>query len=362
MLGLLALVLVVASLFQYQGKSQTEGVVVGGLFHLSGSASFAGESSRDGFLMAVEDSQIKVSTVIEDAGSSLSQAVSGATKLTRVDGAVAVIGPEWTEFGEVVAPIAVQAKVPFISPWVVSEAPFVKPPYYWSGFPSDRSEHIALAEYVASHKLDKIALVYSNNFWSLVNVEMFKEEIAKRGGVTIISEDKLDQTTKDFRTVVSKIKNEKPDIIFSAIADDAGHGAFVSQVRQVGMTIPIATHSSRATSPVMKDRYQAVLHNQIFAEIAQATRKEEFEKKYEVRFGKKVQAPSAAVTYDMTTIVLEAIKTGARTSAEIVEYLQQMPAYEGYSGQIAFDAKGQLPVRQAVVKIYDREGVAEIVQ
>lgn len=357
-LGLLAIVLVVVAIVQYQGKAKTEWVTIGGLFHLTGFASFAGESSRDGFIMALEDSGVPVKTVIEDAGSSLKQSVSGATKLTEIDKAVAVIGPEWTEFGEVVAPIATRAQVPFISPWVVAEAPFVKPPYYWSGFPSDRAEHVALAEHFSTHGLEKIALVSSNNFWSKTNIKMFKEEISKKQNLQIISEVEVSQDTKDFRTVVAKIKKEKPDIIFSAIADDAGHGAFVSQVRQMGMTVPVASHSARANSPVMKDRYASVLHDQMFAEIAPSERKEEFAKKYEARFGKKVGAPSAEVAYDMMTVLLRAVKSGARTSEDIISYLHEMAPYEGYSGQIAFDEQGRLPIRKAVVKMYNASGVA----
>jgi len=362
LLGFLAVIALAISFAYIQKNNASKEVVIGGLFHLTGFASFAGEASRDGFLMAIEDGGMQVKTVIEDAGSSLKQSVSGATKLTEVDKAIAVIGPEWTEFGEVVAPIAERAHVPFISPWVVAEAPFVKPPYYWSGFPSDRTEHVALAQYLSSRGVQKVAIVSSNNFWSQINTKMFEEEVAKKGGIVVISEDELDQTTKDFRTVVAKIKKENPDVIFSALANDVGHGAFVLQVRQTGMAVPIMTHSSRATSPVLKDRYAPILHDQVFAEMVPAERKDEFEKKYEARFGKKVASPSAVVAYDMMTVLLNAVKAGAHTSDEIIGYFHKMPPYEGYSGQIAFDAEGRLPIRKAVVKMYNRAGVAQEVK
>lgn len=335
--------------------------VIGGLFNITGYASFAGESSKNGFLMAIEDSKLdnkEIKTVIEDAQSDLKSAVSGATKLTQIDKAIVVIGPEWTEFGEVVAPIANKSMVPFISPWIVAEAPFVKPPYFWSAFPSDRSEHVALVNYLAGSKYKKISLVYSNNFWSLINIKMLKEEVEKKDSLKFVSEYNLDQSTKDFRTIIAKIKADNPDIIYAAIGDDKSYGVFVSQVRQLGINIPISANSARAGSPIMKEKYPNLLYKQIFAETVVSPKLKKFEDKYEKRFVKKPEAPSAVVAYDTTMIIVEALKSGAKTSEEIIKHLENMQPYDGYSGTIAFDKNGQLPIRKAVVKMYNDEGVA----
>lgn len=340
----------------------TNTITLGGLFNITGFAGFAGESSKNGFLMAVEDygmSDNLVRVVIEDAQSDLKSAVSGATKLVEINKAIAVIGPEWTEFGEVVSPIASKYKVPFISPWIVAEAPFVKPPYFWSAFPSDRVEHTKLIEYLSMNNYKHVVLVLSNNYWSKTNTDVFKEEVKKNGSVQIISQYTLDQDTRDFRTVITKIKSENPDIVYVAIGEDEGHGAFVSQARQLGLTIPIGANVARAGSLVMKEKYPNLLYDQVFAEMLPSPKLSEFEDKYEKRFGKKPEAPSAAVSYDMTTIVLNAIKSGARTSDQIISYFYTMDPYDGYSGVIAFDQKGQLPVRKAVVKKYIKQNVLE---
>ncbi len=341
-------------------RSTNDQITVGALFNMSGFGTFAGEASRDGFLMALEDSagagkHIKV--VFEDTKSELKTAVSGATKLVSIDKAIVVIGPEWTEFGAVVAPIAKEYEVQFISPWVVAESSFVKPPYYWSAYPSDRSEHRALVEYFSKKDIKKISLVYSNNAWSQINIGMFKEELLNKGGMVVISEDVLDQNTKDYRATIAKIKKENPDLIYSAIATDESYGAFITQTRQIlGKNIPLATHSSRGASPIIRDRYRKFLENQIYAEPVESKRKNEFDSKYEQRFGKKPQAPSAAVAYDIVSIVIDAIDEGAREPKDIIEHLKNMQKYEGYSGVIEFDEKGQLPVREAVVRSYDSEG------
>lgn len=349
------------AIIQNQNRS-TNTITLGGLFNITGYAGFAGESSKNGFLMAVEDyglSDNSVRVVIEDAQSDLKSAVSGATKLVEMNKAIVVIGPEWTEFGEVVSPIASKHRVPFISPWIVAEAPFVKPPYFWSAFPSDRDEHTKLLEYLSTNNYKRVALVFSNNYWSKTNTDVFKEEAKKNGSVEIISEYTLDQNTRDFRTVITKIKSDNPDIVYVAIGEDEGHGAFISQARQLGLTIPIGANVARAGSLVMKEKYPNLLYDQVFAQMLPSPKLKEFEDKYEKKFGKKPEAPSAAVSYDMTTIILDAIKSGARTSDQIISYLYSMDPYDGYSGVIAFDQSGQLPVRTAVVKKYNRRNVLE---
>src|SRR3989344_5234886 len=67
---------------------------IGGLFALTGYASFAGEASRDGFLMAIEDSDTDIKYVIEDFSSDTKTAVTAATKLIDVDKVNVIIGPE----------------------------------------------------------------------------------------------------------------------------------------------------------------------------------------------------------------------------------------------------------------------------
>lgn len=349
--------------FAYVAHKSSDRVIeaiptVGGLFNLSGYGAFAGEASRDGFILTLEDSGASSSTiqsVIEDTHSDLKTAVGSANKLIHSDKVIAVVGPEWTEFGEVISPVARDNKVPFFSPWVVADAPFVEQPYFWSMTPSDRPEHSALAVYMKEHNLKRVAVVSSKNFWSDTNLSMFKEE-ASKVGLEIVSQYNLEQSTTDFRTVVAQIKKDSPDVIYAVIATDDGYGAFLKQLRELHSNLPVGTHSARATSGVLKDRFPNLLHNQIFAEMEKPKRADEFATKYQTRFSKQVGAPSASASYDATTILIKAIQSGARNSNQIISFIKKMQPYEGYSGLIKFDDKGNLPLRSASVKGFDQAG------
>jgi len=114
---------------------------IGGLFGLSGFATFAGEGGHNGFILAIEDSGMDINYVVEDTQSDFTHTITAANKLINVDEVEVVIGPEWIEFGELVSPIAHDEQVLFISTWM------------------DRFEQ--LVQNMTNEGVQTIALIYS---------------------------------------------------------------------------------------------------------------------------------------------------------------------------------------------------------
>ena len=336
-----------------QQKSQgEEGVVkIGGLFGLTGYAAFAGEASRDGFLMAIEDAGLNPQDYpIEDFHSEQKDAVGAASKLINTDKVTVVIGPEWLEFGEVVVPLANSNKVLFISPWMVGEPAWVPSPYYLSGMPSERVLLKRELEYMAAHGVKKLALVYHNNAWSHSNIKILKEEIVSQNQIDIVNETEVNMTDTDFRTQLVKIHQQKPDAIYVAFADDNNQGIFNKQMMELGMRYQVYVPQSTGANTVLKDRFEQYLNGVIWPDKKQGPREQEFESKFEKRYGKKPGAISAATAYDMTTLVLQAIKNGAHDSDSIARYLRDVKDYQGYSNTITFNEKGQVASEEVVLK------------
>src|SRR3989344_3546095 len=181
-------------------------IKIGGLFALTGYASFAGEASRDGFLMAIEDSDMDIKYVIEDFSSDTKTAVTTVTKLIDVDKVNVIIGPEWAEFGAAVAPLAEEKKMVFISPWLTTEPQWLREAeYYFSGTASERSQLRHLIAY------------------------MSKEKIKKFPDITIIEEFKVAQEANDFKTEITKVKELQPDAIYNVISTDSDQGILNKQ-------------------------------------------------------------------------------------------------------------------------------------
>ncbi len=337
-----------------------EPIKIGGLFSLSGYAAFAGEASRDGFLMAIEDSGMDVEYVVEDFKSETKSVVTAARKLLEVDKVGVVIGPEWAEFGEVAAPIADETKTVFISPWMNSETDWAQTPYYFSGTPSERSQQKALIQYMKKAGDINIALVYSNNSWSLSNIKIFKEEVAKDPSFKIAGEFIVNQDALDYRTEISKIKNLAVDAVFTIIATDDGQGLLNKQMKELGVNLPVYLSQSRAESPVLRSGFSQYIEGMVYGAPKAYEKAGLFEKKYEERFGKKPGAISAATAYDMTTLVLAAIKEGATNSEEIKNYLENVKDYEGYSNKITFNESGQVASEEVEIRKLTKEGFVTV--
>ncbi|MBI3336092.1 penicillin-binding protein activator [Candidatus Peregrinibacteria bacterium] len=325
-----------------------EPIKIGGLFALTGYASFAGEASRNGFLMAIEDAGGSTQYVVEDFQSDVKNAVTAAKKLTNIDGVSVVIGPEWKEFSVAIVPIAEATTTLFISPWMTGED--MVSDYFMTATPSERYQIKKTLEYMNQQGQKNIILLYSQNAWSIGYADIFKEEIKKFPTLNIVAEFTTQQDTNDYRTEITKIQKTNPDAIFTAIATDDGQGIFGKELQEMGVDIPVYTAYSRGSSDVLLNKFSDVVEGVMYGAPSPYAKQDEFREKYRKRFGKDPSAISAATTYDMTSIVLRALKSGTKTSADVRKYIEKQEAFEGYSNIIRFDKKGQLLPGTAVIE------------
>ncbi len=309
-------------------------IKIGGLFSLSGYAVFAGESAKNGFIMAIEDSEVDVDYVIENTNSDMKQTITAARKLIEVDGADVIIGPSWAEFSEVIMPISLEKEVLFISPWVGNDN-IDNSNYFFSVFPSEREHIKKIIEHMNLNDYNKIVIVSSQNSWSRSLVDFFIEE---NNGINVIEIYYLDGD--DFRTEISKIKKQIPEAIFSMLPDEDLSGIFSKQMYEAEVLVPHYLPYTYSVSQTYIDNYYEYVKGFYYPAPSSYTRENEFKKKYIERFGNDNYGPSAARAYDATMLVIEAMQNGAEGSFGVANYLNSIDMYEGYSDVITFDNKG----------------------
>ncbi len=323
-------------------------VKIGGLFGLTGFASFAGEASRDGFIMAIEDSGMNVSYVIEDFKSDLKETATAAKKLIEVDGVDVIIGPEWNEFAEVVWPISTEEKTVFVSPWMTNEE--IQSDYYFTMTSSERSQIRKLVDYMERQDVKTVVVIDMINAWALGNVKVFKDEIEKNGKIKIVGEFKTDQDATDYRTEILQIKKLNPDALYTVLATDNGQGTLHQQLQELEAKYPVYLPYSRAESPIFIENFAKSAQGATYSAPKKYKNIDQFNEKYRARFGKLPGAVSAATAYDATMIVLDAIKKGAKTSDEIRTYLLNVKDYDGYSNMIRFNERRQQAFEDVIIK------------
>ncbi len=322
-------------------------VKIGGVFHLTGPASFWGEGEKNGALLAADDINAHngingrpLELIVEDSKTDFKGTATAINKLAEVDNLKVVVGPTW--FGQVASPIANEKKVLIISP---SAGVVPQPsPYFFDVWITERAEVMPEIQYMKKNGIKKVAIVYSLNDWSQSMRDNFVNE-AK--GLTIVKEFPTNPDETDFKTVISQIKELNVNAVYAPFAFYPSQGAFSKQAQELGLKIPLYS-SSGTDNPVLLQAYPSI-EGTIYPYPAKGPGEIEFAKKYTEKFGLP-PSPSAAYAYDAVMLVATALRDGKTTPDEISQYLHSIKDYAGVSNIITFDNDGRITQKEQVMK------------
>lgn len=352
---IICLIVILGAIVMPQGKKTTNEVVTfAGLFHQTGFASFAGEASRNGFILALEDAGLDPRNfVIEDGGSDIVSTVSSAKKLVEVDGVNVIIGPEWDEFSEAVMGYVQQRPGTLvISPWVTSEDEWVSHEGFFSMMPSERVNTTAILEDLSQKGYTKVAIISTQNAWSQGVVRILHDQLGDEyAHIQVVADIQTIAGMSDYRTDIAKLRMANPGAIIAPIAGGAHPDTFVIQMHEQGFQVPIYMNDGSVGAMDPSTLESGRIDGVAYATLRKHDKKEEFRKKYKERFGIEPSADSAATTYDAVSILLEATSSGARTTSDITEYFAELKEYDGFSGVISFDKSGLVSGRGAEIRV-----------
>ncbi|MBD3252474.1 ABC transporter substrate-binding protein [Candidatus Pacearchaeota archaeon] len=345
-LALLIISLLLINLTGYTVKDET--IEIGGLFHLTGPGSFWGGGEYNGAMLAIEKINQegikgrKINFIVEDSATDFPETVSAINKLVNIDKVDIIIGPTW--FAQVASPLAKQNKVLMISP----SAGSVPQPnsYFFDVWPTERQEIIPTVDHMKKNKIKDIVVIYSLNEWSQSMRDNFVDE-AQIKGLDIIKEFPTNPDEKDFRTIITEIKNLNPDAVYAPFAFFPSQGAFSKQFKELNLDIDLYS-SSGTENPALLEAYPEI-ENTIYPYPEKSEKEQEFKEKYEERFNTPM-SPPAAYAYDCVYLIAKALESGADSPEEISDYLREV-TYNGVSNTISFDENGRVTQKKHVMKI-----------
>lgn len=159
----------------------------------------------------------------------------------------------------------------------------------------------------------------------------------------IMHEGMTDKTT-DFRGVLTKIKAVSPDYIFWGGMDDTG-AALAKQMKQLGVRAKLISGDGACTEKFIelaKDAADQMVCAMAGVSLENTERGRKFSSDYERRFpGQRVQI-YAPYTYDAVQVVAQAIRIAASDEREAIAAAMPKVNYDGVTGNIRFDAKGDV--------------------
>ncbi len=210
-----------------------------------------------------------------------------------------------------------------------------------------------LAEYAGKGiKAKTAAIVHVNNDYGRGVAATFEKLFGEYGG-KIVATEIIAMGETDFTTHLTKIKFVKADIIFM-VAHEAELGYAVKKAKQIGLKTPfLCTPGMVApmTFEIGGDAVEGVkAPDYVFDPHNGTEAMKAFGRRFKERFN-VLPSTYPAYSYDALMLYANALKSGARTGAQIRDYFYSIKSYDGISGPISFDKDGinrTLPVIREV--------------
>ena len=360
---LLALALSILGSASVQAK-QT--VKIGLIAPLTGDVKTFGESSRNAFLMAIDDygksGRYAISTVIVDDRNDPTEGTNGALKLVTQDKVLAFVGPLTSKVAIPVSEIATNHKVPMVTEAATSPKVTVyngkrKPYVFRACFIDPFQGRVAATFALADLKVKTAAVLYDvGNDYSRGLAAVFKS-VFEGGKGSVVAYESYQKDDVDFSALATKIKLKKPDLIF--IPDYYNKaGLIVRQLREKAVASALIGTDGWDSPDLLKIAGNTIVGG-YFTNHYSPERKDavaqRFIKKYKEKHG-AVPDALAALTYDAAMIILQTLdKTETPTADGLMKSLSRLKDFQGVTGTISFDKNGDA-IKSAVILRVDKDG------
>ncbi len=277
-------------------------------------------------------------------------ASSAARALINQERVVALIGPQFSRSAIPAAVMAENARVPMISPMSSNPATTAGRRFVFRLAFLDDLQGPRLAQFArATLRARTGAVLYDvSTAYSRDLAEGFRRAFAAAGGRVTAFESYTADRKEDVRAQVARIAAARPDVLFLPSFPDALRFQ-VPQLQSAGVRAHLLGSDSwdPASLPAPLPGQRAFVTAQWRPDIA-TPEAERFRAAYRTAFGTEPRA-TAALTYDATRILLDALRRAGTTDPErLRDAIAATTGYEGAAGTISFGGRAD-PGRQIAI-------------
>ncbi len=328
-------------------------VKIGHVAPITGDQGHLGKDNENGAQLAIDElnaegvmiggQKIKFELMKEDDQHDPKQAPIVAQRFVDA-GVVGVIGHLNSGTTIPASAIYSAAGIPQISPSATN------PVYTQQGFKTafrvianDVAQGAALGKFVAENlHAKKVAIIDDQSAYGKGLADEF-EKAATANGVTIVAREAGDDKTTDFSAILTKIKGKQPELVFYG-GMDAQAGPLARQLKTLGIKAKVIGGDGMQTPELIKlagDNAEGQYGSQPGAPKDKMPGYADFDRKYHNKYKIDIQY-HAAFAYDAVMVMVAAMKKA--NSTEPARYLPELANtnYNGVTGNIQFDAKGDL--------------------
>ncbi len=333
-----------------QTKVANEPIKIGYVGALTGKSSYIGTYIKNGLDLAVEEINAaggingrKLEVIYEDSKSETNEAVKGVTKLIDVDQVPIVVGFDSSSSVLAAAPIAEQNKVILFAPIASAVEITNAGDYVFRNRESSYLHGEKMAE-LAFNKLNlkTTCIVTVNSENGLGYQAGFVKKFEELGG-TISKIDNYVKGEKDFRTILTKVKEANPQAIYLAgYAIDMAE--IIKQANELGIDSQLLASAGIETKDLFTIINPPLGNGLIYSYPAFDPNDPaiaDYQKKYEAKYGNKSEA-FAANSYDAMRIIAKALEVCGSDISCVKNEIYKVKDYPGAGGLTTFDQNGDV--------------------
>ena len=345
-------------------KPDRSTIKIGYFGDLSGPTFNFGRSAINGVLLAAaEINQLggingrQIDVVIDDDKGSPEEAARLTAKLIDQDKVVAIIGGGTSGNNRAAAPKAFASHIPLIAPSSTDPAVTQAGDYIFRACFVDSFQGEVMAAFATNTlKAKKAAILFDfNSPYGRGLTEFFELSFAKLGG-QIVNKQSYTQGDADFKGQLSSIKAAEPDVIY--IPGYYGDVAVIAkQARALGLVQPLLGGDGWDAPELWQLGGDALNNSYITTHYSvdnPSPTIQSFVHEYKQRYGNLVPDAHAALAYDATRLLFDAIKrAGTTDGASVRDALAQTRNFAGVTGVINMDADRNAVKPAVVLKLQD---------
>ncbi len=351
--------------------SQQENVIkIGLVAPLTGDVKTFGESTKNGFLLAIEEvnsqggingKQIK--TFIQDDKNDPTEAQNAGSKLINQDGVKLLVGSVSSKCSIPLAQTCQDASVVMITPTSTNPKVTIRDDgsrkdfIFRACFIDPFQGRVAAKFALETIKAKTTAILYDvGNDYVKGLAEFYRDNFVQGGGQVLVYESYQKDDT-DFSALLTKVKQADPDVLY--IPDYYNKvGLIAKQARQMGIRSILMGGDGWDSPEMLKIAGEAIAGGYFtnhYSPDDPRPEVQEWVKKYLAKYGSSPDA-LATLGYDGTCLLLEAIKkANSDNPVKVKEALQSIKDFKSVSGSISLDESGN-PIKSAVILKYTKSG------
>jgi len=334
-------------------KSKVESYKIGGVFAITGPASFLGEPERNTMNMIVEMvneqggiNGIPLEAVIEDSVGDETKSVNAVKKLINSDKVLAIIGTTRSGTTMAVIPIVEKAEIPLIS--CAAAETIVNPVKKWVFKTPQLDRHAADRIYgtMRDRGISRVAIMSATTGFGSAGRKQL-QNLASKYGMKIVADETYGPKDTDMTAQLTKIKgtNAQAVVNWSIVPAQA---IVAKNMRQLGMVIPLyQSHgfgnikyvqaAGAAAEGIIFPAGRLLAVDTVPESNPQQKVLVEYKTLYEGKFDDPVST-FGGHAWDATWILIEALKKAGADKEGIRDHIENTKGFVGTGGVFNFSS------------------------